>query len=41
MLWRYEEFYYESEHGWVRGDRLCEADEPPCGLVCVRIHRHG
>ena len=37
MLWRYEEFYYPSDHAWIKGDRLCEADEPPCGLVRVRI----
>lgn len=37
MLWRYEEFYYPSDHAWIKGDRLCEADEPPCGLIRVRI----
>lgn len=37
MLWRYEEFYYPSDHAWINGDRLCEENEPPCGLIRVRI----
>lgn len=41
MLWRYQEFYYASDHAWVAGDRLCEANEPPCGLIRVDVRRGG
>lgn len=37
MLWRYQELYYPSDHAWIAGDRLCELDEPPCGLIRVQI----
>jgi len=41
MLWRHEEFNYASEHDWVKGERLCEDSEPPCGLIRVQIDARG
>jgi hypothetical protein len=41
MLWRYEEFYYPSDHAWINSDKLCETDEPACGLVRVRVDARG
>lgn len=39
LFWRFEEFFYASEHDWSDADMT--DDDPPCGLIRVTIRPSG